>query len=557
MISLEEFIRRSKEKHGEKYDYSLVSFKKVTDKVKIICPEHGVFEMEARTHYRGQGCPNCGIISRSEKKRDTTESFIEKAKEIHGNKYDYSKVEYKDSKTKVCIVCPEHGEFWKIPNGHLSGQGCPKCGKESGNIKNSLGSNEFIKRSIEKHGDKYDYTLVNYVNQNTPVKIICPEHGEFLQKPAYHQNGHGCPVCAIAMNAEKRRYTLNEFVELAKRAHGDKYDYSNVEYRGIYGKVRIICPVHGEFIQKANDHVCGCGCPKCGATLSKGEIEIGEYIENVCGEEIIRHDREILKGGEIDIYIPGKKIGIEFDGLFWHCEKNINDINYHLKKTEACEKAGIRLIHIFEDEWIHKKDIVKSRIKNIIGGNDRVYARKCVIKEITNSVSKNFLNETHIQGGINSKYSYGLFYEGELVAVMTFGPVRKNLGRKTECGVYELLRFSSKTGLNVIGGAGKLLKHFIKTVQPRKIITYADRRWSNGNLYEKLGFSFIQDTKPSYFYVINNTRKNRFGFRKDILISKYGCKKEETEHSFCLKNHWYRIYDCGTKSYYMEFKNDE
>lgn len=556
MIGLEEFIKRSEEKHGGRYDYSLVSFKKVTDKVKIICPEHGVFEMEARTHYRGQGCPKCGIISRGEKKRDTTKSFIKKARGVHGDRYDYSKVKYKDSKTRICIICPEHGEFWQIPNGHLSGQGCPKCGKESGDAKHSLGRDEFIRRSIEKHGNKYDYSNVEYVNQNTPVRIICPEHGEFLQKPVYHQNGHGCPICAIIENAERRKYTLREFVELSNSVHDFKYDYTRTKYDGIHKKVTITCPVHGDFRQTPSDHISGCGCPKCGATLSKSEIEIGEYIENVYGKKIIRHDRETLGGNEIDILIPDKKIGIEFDGLFWHCEKNITDPNYHLKKTEECEKKGIRLIHIFEDEWLYKKDIVKSRLQSILGVSERIYARKCHVKEITNSESKKFLEETHIQGGINSKYSYGLFYNDEIIAVMTFGNVRKNLGRTKKTGTYELLRFSTKIGISVVGGAGKLLKYFVSSIHPKKIVTYADRRWSSGNLYEKLGFTFIKNTKPSYFYVINDTRKNRFAFRKDVLVSKYGCKKEETEHSFCLGKHWYRIYDCGTKSYEMKIKED-
>lgn len=555
MITKEEFLERSREKHSDKYDYSLVNFNRVTDKIKIICPIHGVFEMEARTHYRGQGCPKCGIERRSEKKRDTSESFIKKAKTVHGDKYDYSKVDYKGTKERICIICPEHGEFWQIPNGHLIGQGCPKCSKISSNRKLSLGKEEFINRSKKKHGDLYDYSNIEYINQNTPVRIICPEHGEFLQKPEYHQNGHGCPICAIEKNARNRRYTLSEFVEISKRIHGDKYDYSKTKYDGIYKKIIITCPSHGDFIQRPNDHICGCGCPKCSISFSKPENEIYEYIKTI-SNNVVKHDRSILDGYEIDIFLPDNNIGIEFDGLFWHSEKNISDMNYHLKKTEECEKNGIRLIHIFEDEWIYKKDIVKSRISSLLGINNRVYGRKCIVKEISNKESKSFLDETHIQGSINSKYSYGLFYNDEIVAVMTFGDVRKNLGRNRENGTYELLRYSSKQGINVIGGPSKLLKYFIKNIKPNKIITYADRRWSRGNLYEKLNFKFIRNTKPSYFYVINDKRKNRFGFRKDILISKYGCTKEETEHSFCLKKHWYRIYDCGTKHYEMTFENE-
>lgn len=558
MITREEFLEKCKNRHGDKYDYSLVNYKRVTDKVKIICPEHGVFEMEARAHYRGQGCPKCGIISRTKKKQDTTKTFIEKAKEVHGDNYDYSKVEYKSSKTKVCIICPEHGEFWQIPNGHLMGQGCPVCGKNSSNIKNSLGKEEFIRRSQIRHNYKYDYSAVEYVNQNTPVKIICPEHGEFWQKPQYHQNGSGCPKCAIIENAKNRKYTLEEFIEIANSVHGDKYDYSKSNYTGIYNKIIIKCPVHGEFEQRASDHICGCGCPKCGASLSKGEVEISEYIDSLNGMRVVKHDRSILGGNEIDILIPEKNVGIEFDGLFWHCEKNVDDPKYHLNKTERCKESGVQLIHIFEDEWNDKKEICKSRIKNILGVTENcVGARKCEIKKINAKTERSFLTENHIQGYAPSKYAYGLYYNNELMSIMTFSTKRKNLGSKSKEGEYELLRFCNKINWSVPGAASKLLKHFIKENKPNKIISYADKRWSVGNLYEKLGFVNTHDSKPNYFYLVNGERLNRFSFRKNVLVEKYGCPIEMSEHEFCLSQHWYRIYDCGTMVYEMHILKNE
>ena len=260
-----------------------------------------------------------------------------------------------------------------------------------------------------------------------------------------------------------------------------------------------------------------------------------------------------MPGREIDIYIPEKKFAIEFDGLYWHCEKNIEDKNYHLNKTNECEKLGINLIQIFEDEWMNKIEICKSRIKSVLGIIDvKIPARKCTISEIDNKTAKQFINSNHSQGYIGGKINYGLFYNNELLSVMTFSTLRKNLGNKNEENVYELLRFCNKINTTVVGGASKLFQHFIKEVKPKKIISYCDRRWGNGNMYEQLGFKLDHLSQPSYFYVIGRERKNRFCYRKDILISKYGCPKEMTEHEFCLKNHWYRIYDCGTKVFCYE-----
>jgi hypothetical protein len=226
------------------------------------------------------------------------------------------------------------------------------------------------------------------------------------------------------------------------------------------------------------------------------------------------------------------------------------DKNYHLNKTVECEKKGIQLIHIFEDEWLYKQDIVKSRVKNILGlTENRIYARKCVIKEVSSKESKEFLNKNHIQGSINnSNVRIGLYYNNELVSLMTFGSLRKSMGSVSVDGSYELYRFCNKLDSSVIGGADKLLKYFIKVYQPNKVISYADRRWSQGDLYEKLGFKFIANSKPNYFYVLNHKREGRFNYRKDILI-KEGFDKDKSEHQIMLGREIYRIYDCGAKKY--------
>jgi len=206
------------------------------------------------------------------------------------------------------------------------------------------------------------------------------------------------------------------------------------------------------------------------------------------------------------------------------------------------------LIHIYEDNWLYKRDIVKSIILNLIGKTpNKIYARKCKLRTVDNKLVREFLEYNHIQGFLGSKVKLGLFYEDKLISLMTFGTLRKNLGQKSKEGSWELLRFCNKLNTNVIGGASKLFKHFINNYQFESIISYADRSWSKGNLYEKLGFKLSHETKPNYHYIdkINIIRINRFNFRKDKLISE-GFDTTKTEHEIMLERGYYRIYNSGS-----------
>ena len=554
-----DIIARFKEKHGDKYDYSKVNYTRMRDKVEIICHKHGSFFQEPHSHLKGYGCPKCALEQRSIKRRDTTESYIEKAKMVHGDKYDYSKVEYKSSQEKICVICKKHGEFFVRPNDHInSKRGCPMCYDEKRGATQKMTKEEFIDKANIIHDNAYDYSKVDYINSKTKVCIICPEHGEFYQEPSSHLSGRKCPECAKLISASKRRLTTNEFIEKAKSVHGDRYDYSETEYYGIYEPISVRCYTHGIFKQIASYHLSGNGCQQCAQEMtdSSSEKELSEFIKSAYDGITLQNYRGLLKDNrELDIYLPSAKLAFEFDGLYWHNEKNHPSRNYHLNKTNECMKNGIQLIHIFEDEWIRKKNIVKSRILNQLGKSNRIYARKCEIKNVDTKTALVFLNENHIQGCCGSSYRYGLYYEGELVSLMTFGKLRKNLGSKDKEGSYELLRFCNKLNTNVVGGASKLYKHFIKEINPLKIISYADRRWSKGNLYEKLGFTLMRTSQPSYFYVINDKRENRFNYRKDVLVRE-GYDKNKTEHQIMLDRGIYRIYDCGCLVYEMNFEKE-
>ncbi len=266
-LNTDEFIQKSKQIHGDKYDYSKTEYINSRTKVCIICPEHGPFYQTGNAHLSGQGCPVC-----SHNIHITTEMFINQLKEIYGNKYDYSKVEYINSYTKVCIICPEHGPFYQTPNQLKKEKvGCPKCTNRVTNV------NEFIQKSKQIHGDKYDYSKVEYINNKTKVCIICPEHGPFYQTPGNHVcSKQGCPKCANKIRNILTTKTKEEFILSARKIHGDKYDYSKVKYINNKTKVCIIdIQNNKEFYQTPANHLKGFGYNKIG----KRKLDTVDYIE--------------------------------------------------------------------------------------------------------------------------------------------------------------------------------------------------------------------------------------------------------------------------------------
>jgi hypothetical protein len=303
---------------------------------------------------------------------------------------------------------------------------------------------------------------------------------------------------------------------------------------------------------KINTELCTICNPLNSYHSSGFEIQLKEFIKENYNENILFNDRSI--GKELDIYIPELKLAFEFNGLYWHNE--INKPNkYHLEKTELCEEKGIQIIHIYEDDWIYRQDIVKSMILNKLGKTiNKIYARKTEIREIQdNKLVREFLEHNHIQGFIGSKVKVGLFYENELVSLMTFGKRRVSMGKKiSQEGEYELLRFCSRLDTNVVGGANKLFKYFKENYRPKFITTYADRSWSTGGLYYNLGLKFKGKTDPNYYYIIDGLRYHRFGFRKDVLV-KEGYDSNKTEHEIMLDRGIYRIYDSGNLKFELNF----
>ena len=293
------------------------------------------------------------MVLKSVKK--TTEQFINEAREVHGDKYDYSKVKYDGANTKVCIICHktdkfgyEHGEFWQTPHNHLSNKTkCPKC---CGNH-NSYTKEEFIEISNKIHNNKYNYEKIKYINLNKKVCIICPEHGEFWQTPNKHLLGQGCPKCGIDKRKEKNCLTTEEFIKRAREVHGDKYDYSKVNYINANTKVCIICPKHGEFWQNSHHHLNYHGCPFC------NEYKMEKEIKKFLSENNINYEYQKrfswLGKQSLDFYLPDYNVAIECQGIqhfecneFFGGKEGFNKIKQRdLNKKEKCDENKIKIFY--------------------------------------------------------------------------------------------------------------------------------------------------------------------------------------------------------------------
>lgn len=518
----------------KQYDFSLIDDTfNYNAPLKVICHskdalgrEHGVFKTTYGHILRGDGCPKCNG------KYMDKELFVYEAKQIHGNNCSYNESVFLGKKKKMQIYCNIHNIFFpQTPEKHLLGHSCPMCRYEKASKTKTKSLEDFIKQSNITHNSKYDTSKVVYKGYNVPLTLICHEkdengveHGEFEITPSNHLHKtkpQGCPICGRIASAAARVKPFKEFEKKANIIHNNKYKYIKDTYVSASGIVDIICPIHGWFPQKGTDHTClKQGCPKCSNQMSIAEEEIYSFINEMLPNATIeRRNRAIIAPQELDIVVPTYNVAIEFDGLIWHSTKFNKDKQYHLAKTEQCLNKGITLIHIFEDEWNNKKDIVKSILRNAFGCYERVInANECTIKSIETSAVKDFLIENSLFESKKSKYRYGLYTNnGELLSVIAFGKYNK------ECNSYEILTYSNKLNINIQNGLSIFISHFIKEHKPSAISVSIDRRYPFVKQYESVGFTHKEYTKPSFLYV---NGKNRSETRQN-------------------NNTIYKIYDCG------------
>jgi hypothetical protein len=520
------FLAKAVARHGDRYDYSSVVYVDNSTKVTIICRAHGPFQQSPVKHVRGQNCPAC-----AGNKKLCVADFVARAVGVHGVFYDYSKVIYRGIDVKVTIVCPIHDAFEQTPYEHLRGHGCCRCGN------GTLTRDKFIELANTKYSNKYNYDKVIYVTHKTPVLIVCPVHGDFRQTPAKHLrlDSRGCWACV----RDSCRHTTTVFVAKAVAIHGH-YDYSDADYSHAFASVAIICPVHGEFRQRANDHLNGHGCPRCQTMVSLAHAEIVDFIQSK-NVTVIVNDRVTIAPYEIDVWVPDYKFGVDYHGYYWHGVNSRTLYNRrrlrwkHSLKADAAVMNKVGLFQIFDYEYNRNQSLVRSMIAHRLGLSERLSARDC---EVNIGPVGDFYTHNHLYGhrdGIN----IALLFAGKIVAAIGFA--RHHLAD------YEVTRFCCRQGVTVVGGFSRLLTAFRRLHPGTSILSYSDRRFSTGGIYRSAGFTCVRTTKPNYRYVKHKLVLSRNACQKAKLTKVLGAEFDPSlsEVENMMKAGFTMVFDAG------------
>ena len=541
-----QFLKKALETHDGKYTYVKSTYRDTQHKITVVCPEHGEFSQNVTQHLRGNGCLKCGSNRRVINTRLTFEEFVSKSEALHKGRYTYQKSAFeKGGRSRVRVVCSEHGPFEQQARKHLEGNGCPICARSATKADNTLTFKEFETRARVKHGGRYGYSEKDFFGARQRTTITCEKHGEFRQKAAQHLKGQGCKFCARENHALETAYTFDEAVDKARTIHGDRYEYLGLED----GRLTIECKDHGVFTQRYANHVQRSGCRKCSNSgTSNFETELLELLSSynahpnyrlpLEGGKVLRNaKRNVRVYAELDVYIPSKNLAIEANGLYWHNFDRIGK-HYHADKLQVCNERGVDLIQIFEDEWIFKQDIVKSIILTRLGKyGRRIFARKTVKETVSVKQAREFYEANHIQGFANAEKHEALTLDGEIVAMASFGK-RESLFKHSEM---ELIRYCTTLNTQVVGGLSKLISEY------RILRTYCDLRLFNGNGYKACGFVEDYVTKPDYYYTKHGKRFSRYAFQKHKLAGKLETYDEDlTEVQNMTANGYKRIFGCGS-----------
>jgi len=434
--------------------------------------------------------------------------------------------------------------------------------KEKYGIEHALQSSIFLQKSKDTKLEKYSDENFNNVEKMKKTcldkygvenYVLTDEYKEKTKQTCLEKYNVEFPSQA---NSYKEKYKNTIFDRFLSSGRFDNFTplFDIKEYNGVLKNKKY------EFKCDRCDQTVLCNlndgrfpfCFKCDKDdASYGQKEIYDFLKEELGNDvtILTNERTILYPKEIDIYIPSLKLAIEFNGTYWHCELTGNkNKTYHLNKSNKCISKEIRLLHIFEYHWIKNKEIVKSILRNKINvTKNKIYARNCFIKSVDMHDCIEFLDNNHIQGRDKSSFKYGLYYDDELISIMTF--CKSRFDKKYE---YEMSRFCNKLNLSVIGGSSKLFSYFINNQNPKSIVTYCDRKYFDGSVYSNLGFTFVGHTPPNYYYVNQEHTElfNRMSFQKHRLQKKlFSFDKNLSEWQNMKNNGFDRIWDCGNSKW--------
>lgn len=545
-LTLEEFKIKVANVWGDTYKVLSETYESSKKDMTFECREHGEFTRTPNMFlHKKCGCPKCGPGRGGANKLAPELVLAELKLKFPTFEFPNFLENYKDTQHKIEAVCLTHGAFKKSTALLRTEKGgCPSCNVEEGIASRTYTKDIFVTKAKERHGDTYSYDSLKYRNSKAKIEIVCPVHGVFSQSASVHLRV-GCRQCGIDRRTVSQKITFAEFESRAKKIHCNKYTYNETGYESMTTPVSINCSIHGEFKQVGADHIHSeAGCPKCSGSISKGELELKEYLTQLGVEH--KANYKYVGRKEADAFVPTLNIAIEYDGLPWHSTK-FKSRAEQINKSRELADLGITLIRIFEDEWQGRNKQVKSLLAARLKVNSsKLYARTCCVVDVSNEQAREFYNEHHIQGWKRSGTNKGLRYKDELVAVMTFSTGLSARQGTTDPNHLELVRFASS--LQVLGGASRLLKALIKETGAKKITSYSDNRLFSGGMYEALGFTKGEPTPPSYTYWKDNSNerlhKSKFQHKHlPKLLDKYD--PTLTEKQNCENNGYYQIYDDG------------
>ena len=470
-----------------------------------------------------------------DKLRKTQEIFISELKSIHGDKYTYDKVVYTSDAKKVIVTCPLHGDFEIRPNDILKGVGCSKCRNKP--------LEEWIHSFREVHGDFYSYDKIPYVLARSSVIVTCPIHGDFEILPSNHLKGAGCPECYVVHN----KFGKEDFVAKVNDIHNNFYDYSDSDYLGYSEFIDITCPIHGVFRQKAFSHASGHGCPKCFGKISKPEFEIVEYIKSLGildSQILMSSSPDFMEGKQqLDIYLPEFNFAIEFNGSRWHSENIGKPNNYHYNKWKMCNENNVKLLTIWDFNWANplRKSIYKSKISHFLRLDNRIYARKCNIVSLDKDIAINFMMNNHLEGFNipyrNSKY-IGLEYNGTIVMAAIYGEF---YSQSSKTYVWKLQRICTLLNFTIVGGVSKLSNYIKNDIGNFIFQITLDTGGTISSMYN------LSDSITIRYWWVNSKMDVLSRNRTQVHTLKFNDDwvEGDTENSYMVRSGYYKVFDCG------------
>lgn len=487
--------------------------------------------------------------------------------------YDFSNASYKGALTPITgIVCHKHGEFQQYAAQlRKDGAGCPQCGGEQRTKTRRMDPAEFLTRAAAVHGTTYSFAKTKYVNMTTKVTVTCPSHGDFQIRPLKLVHaGQGCPQCGnlrkgptpqshINTAATKRSRTQAQYVDRAREVHGDDYGYDVSDYSGMNGKVRIRCTRHGWQEVHAGHHIYnGRGCPRCGQK-SAPEDALAAFLAIFTTVE--QRNRTLIGPKEVDIYLPEHNLAVEYCGMYWHSHGDRDDERKnkmrHAEKHRLCAEKGVRLITLYETEWLGRPQTVKRLLRNAIGrSRGKLMARKCELRKPTVQEARAFYEKYHPQGGAGTGEHFGLYHNNKLVACMRFTFGGNDRGRGAKERQWTLSRYATR--LPVAGAASRLFKAFVKEHRPNEVKSFSDNRLFGGGMYEQLGFALEADVPADYqVWSLKAGLRPKSHYQRRLIparLQEHGVKdsfdpkhdpRTEAEITYAMGAR--RIFDCGKK----------